>query len=99
MLYAEVGLWVSAELFSARRGRRVQGQDFEEPPTRFVRHHAVCPGRGQDRIGRDALGEGLCLELFEFGRGDRALVEQSLGCGDLFRRIARRRNVLDIGLG
>jgi hypothetical protein len=99
MPYVEVGLWASAELFSARGvAKRVPGLDFEEPSTRFVRHHPSCPRSRQDRIG-NALGEGLCLELLEFGRGDRALVEQSLGCGDLFRRVALPRNVLDVGLG
>ena len=101
MRYAEVGPWASAELFSACRGAtRVLGPDLEEPQTRFVRHHAAYPRRSQDRIGRDALGEGLCLELFELGRCDRALVEQSLSRGDLFRGIAARpRNVFDVGLG
>src|SRR5829696_6828307 len=101
MPYAEVRLWASAELFSARRvAKRVPtATTLRGTSDVIVRHRPACPRRRRDRIGRDALGEGLCLELFEFGRGDRALVEQSLGCGDLFRRVARPCNVLDIGLG
>src|SRR5215218_1475680 len=97
MPYGEVGPWAFADLSISGVARaRLGGQDSD---LAFSCGHSL-PGRG----GRDgplsALGEGLCLELFELGRGDRALVEQSLSCGDLFRSIAAGPcNVFYVGLG
>ena len=99
MPYAEVGPWAFADLSISGVARPVLGgQDSDLGAFRVAT--SCLPGRGRRDEPRSALGEGLCLELFELGRGDRALVEQSLSCGDLFCSIAARtRNVFDVGLG
>ena len=102
MPYAEVRLWASAELFPARRvgEARPPRTTLRGTSDAVVRHPSRLPATQAGSHRPLSLGEGLCLELFEFGRGDRALVEQSLSCGDLFRSIAARpRNVFDVGLG